>query len=64
MRLDAFEPIKPECKTCRYSDLDDSLTVYVCRRYAPMPGDDEATPARWPRVEAEDWCGEYTEEML
>lgn len=44
------------CDTCKFSEfvLDNS---YMCRKRAPRPGTGD--DAAWPRVNADDWCGEF-----
>ena len=47
------------CRSCRYYESN------LCRRYAPKPRvvefyrDYGVFAAEWPRVEPEDWCGEW-----
>lgn len=45
------------CGDCRFWYESKSQ----CRRNAPLPLRDgqAATDTMWPRVEAQDWCGEY-----
>ena len=47
------------CSDCRFWFSAESQ----CRRYAPQPaasaGTTGGTPARWPAVAADDWCGEF-----
>lgn len=59
---------KQECSTCKFYNLDDQLMGW-CRRYPPVfhPSDDltgseavhPAYYAQFPRVDPDDWCGEF-----
>ena len=64
MRTDAFEPMNPECKTCRYGDsLGGARDLFICRRHAPVPHENGVSMAPWPKVKADDWCAEYSEQF-
>lgn len=55
-----------DCRVCRYFEPLIN-TGGQCRRYAPRPGRSHETDdgdylphhADWPRVEHDDWCGEF-----
>lgn len=57
-----------KCSTCRFAARETSWQAFTCRRRAPIPVHDphkncgvyhEAFQPRWPRMDAEDWCGEH-----
>ena len=49
------------CENCRFWQSSKSSRRGDCRRYAPRPGTQVGTqgPARWPRTNHDDWCGEF-----
>ncbi len=63
--------MRETCETCRWSsfpfpyvycDQHDTLpTGYKCQRRAPVATGGMMSPAwtAWPRVAADDWCGEH-----
>lgn len=57
-----------QCSTCRFAARETGWQAFSCRRRAPIPVHDphkncgvypEAFQPRWPRMDAEDWCGEH-----
>lgn len=60
--------MKPQCATCRFAANETGWQAFTCRRRAPVPVHDtsknwgdspESFQPRWPRMKAEDWCGEH-----
>jgi hypothetical protein len=59
------------CEFCRYSIVvPDGTDRRICRRNPPIPvfsptaaSTDTYTPARWPIVEHNWWCGEFKTEV-
>lgn len=50
------------CLNCRYSFMD--ISDMTCNRYAPrVDFNVDSHWARWPLVEADNWCGEWEPEM-
>lgn len=48
---------KTRCETCRFYDADRGLSFSgKCRRNAPLV---TTAISVWPRVDNDDWCGEY-----
>jgi len=57
--------VKRECISCKFCNIKD-LKFLLCRRYPPVAeteGDavDTYTIYGFPRVDGDDWCGEYVE---
>lgn len=58
------------CEFCRYSlPVPDGSGRLICRRHPPTPvynpqaaATDEYTPAKWPVVALNWWCGEFKSE--
>lgn len=44
-----------KCEDCRYCSND-----FLCRRNPPTYVHDDSPSGRWPEVEADDWCGEFS----
>jgi hypothetical protein len=53
----------PACRRCVFSDKEASSlsgeTWLVCRRHAPGPIDAWRIRQEWPRVNEDDWCGDF-----
>jgi hypothetical protein len=47
------------CINCRFSRPIEGSEVLHCRRHAPLADPDPMRLAKFPRVTAADWCGEY-----
>lgn len=69
MTRGAFDPIIPNCLTCRFWEaepVDEGVKPWSgwCHRYAPRPttGGDEYIRC-WPETYVGDWCGEYSEAL-
>jgi hypothetical protein len=63
-----------ECATCRYAIKRTDRhtapsTFFECRRFPPVPPADRSFDnfdvpfAAWPLVSADDWCGEWEQEL-
>ena len=53
------------CKECKYwIDADDEDVDGWCHRYPPSYGEDFDSLGLFPRVEPDDWCGEFEKPQL
>ncbi len=50
------------CSACKFIDRELLHNQAVCRRFPPVPVNDEARDKfyfPWPEVSKDDWCGEF-----